>query len=254
MNRNIGIQIIKEFKDNIIKNFNAMGLSDMGYAIEFVFMIDPSFAEEIINVDLLVDYKLGSTSTSLLEVEMFLRDLDLIRKTERRLYHHRDINWLQVCIDFLDRNWTQIKSIFERDKDKESVETTLGFISRISHLDINRGKEAVNLAKGSYLISRLNEIEGLNELSSAIYCIEDIYPEFKNLILIEFVKVIENEIKIDGIYSVAYFFGGLIKDSNILENGKGTLIQILNLMDINIMKTMKESSVYPFCMFGELGI
>jgi hypothetical protein len=254
MNKYIGIGIIKEFKDNIKKNFNEIDLNDIGYAIKFIFEIDPSFAEEIINADRLVDRIFGLPSTSLFELRMYLQDLDLIRKTERRLYPGRGTNWLQVCIKFLDRNWTQIKGIIDRDKEEESIDTILSCISRLSHLDIDKGREVVNLARESYIISRLSEIEGLNELREAIYTIEDIYPDFRNLILEEFVKVIEKEIKIDGIYSVAYFLGCLFKDSNILENGKRTLIQILNLMDKNIIKTMKESSVYPFCTFVELGI
>jgi hypothetical protein len=254
MNKDIGFRIIEEFKGNIINNFKEMDLFEMGSTIEFIFEINPSFAEEIINTDNLFKYRLGLMSTKLSDLAMFLIDLDLIGKTERRQYQDRATNWLQEAQKFLDRNWTYIKAIIERDKEEESIGVILRCISYISHLDAHRAKEAASLAGESYIISRLNEIKDLSELRYTIYDVEYIYPEFKNLILREFAKFIEKYIKINGIYSVAYIFGKIIKDSNMLENREKTFIQISNLMDENIIKTMKESSVYPFCTFGDMGI
>ena len=252
MNTSIGLRIINDHKENIIKYLCEMSLEDIGYTMEFIFEINPHFAEKIIKTDHLIDEKLVSASLS--DVTWFFQDLNIIQKTERTLYPQRDTNWLPACVEFLHKNWITFKSILERDKESESVRTTLSFISHISHIDIRKGNEANELAGQSYIISRLNEIENLGELRYAIFSIEYISPEIKDLILAEFAKFIEAEIAANGVFSVAYFFGCIFKDSNLIENDKKTLIQLLDHIDKDIIKTMKQSSIYPFCLFAELGI
>ena len=252
MNKNIGIGIINDHKDNIIKYFCEMGLEDIGYTMEFLFEINPHFAEEIIKTDHIFEEKLVSASLS--DATWFFQDLNNIKEIERKLYPQRGTNWLSACVEFLHKNWITFKSILERDKESESIRTMLSFISFISRIDICKGNEASELAGQSYIISRLNEIDDLRELRYAIFSSEYICPEFKDLILAEFAKFIEAEIAANGVFSVAYFFGYLFRDSNLIENDKKTLIQLLEHIDKDIIKTMKQSSIYPFCLFAELGI
>ncbi|RQW80555.1 MAG: hypothetical protein EHM14_04390 [Methanothrix sp.] len=250
MDKNIGAGIINEFKANIIRDFSKMSFDNIGYCMEFLFEINPCFAEEIIRSEHLIGEILVHASLS--DTTGFLRDLNLIREIERKLYPQRGTNWLQACIEFIDKSWITLRSTLERDKEEEPIRTIISFISYISHIDMCKGMEAGNLVGKSYIISRLNEINSLSELRYAIFSIEHAYPELKDLILTEFVKFIESEIAANGIFSVAYFFGSLFKDSNLLENDKETIIQIVNRMDKDIVKTMKQSSIYPFCNFVEL--
>lgn len=214
-------------------------------------MMNPYFATEIIKTNDLVEERFASASLS--DVTGFFQYLNLIRKMERRSCSQKG-DWLRGCVELMHKNWATLKYILERDKEQEPIGIILSFISYVSHLDSSRGIEAGNLVGQSYIISRLNEINSLSELRYAIFSIEHVYPELKDLTLKEFAKFIENEISINGVFSVAYFFGCLFKDSNLLENDKETIVQILNLVDIDIIKTMKQSSIYPFCLFAELGI
>jgi hypothetical protein len=252
IDKNIGIKIINNYKDNIIKYLSEITLGDIEYFLEFLFRINPHFAEEIIKVDRSIDRRLISANLS--DVTWFFCSLNNIQEMERTLYPQRDTNWLHACVDFLNRNWRTIKSVLERDKKSESIRTILSFISHISKIDICKGREAGNIVGHAYLISHIDEINGLNELRYSIFSIENIYPELKDLILAEFVVLIESEISANGVLSMAHFFGCLFKDSKLHKNEKETIIQLLHLMDKDIIETMKQSSIYPYYLIAELGI
>jgi len=251
MDKEVGAKIIDEFEDEIIKNINELDHWVIGDILLFIFEISPHLSEIIIGDRSFEDYL---KSLNLIDLTKFLQDLNRIRRIEQKLYPTRDTNWLQVCTKFLNRNMNSMKQIMERDKNRERIDTILSCISAICYINKDEGRKIVNLIGESFIISRLNEIENLTELRYAIFGIEHIYSEFKLEILKEFTESIESKIEINGIYSVAYFFGSLFKDSKMLDNDKETLLQILNLMDKNIIKTMKESSLYPFCEFIYLGI
>lgn len=252
MDKNIGGQIINDYKDKIIEHFDKINPYLIGKEISFIFEIDPNLAAEIINMDSLIMDILDPLNIECLM--SFLNDINLIRWIERNVHNDRNTNWIQVCMNFLNRYMINIKNIIERDKEIADIYTIMSCISHICYISNDHGREIAGQIGETYIISRLNEIEDLSELRSSIYGAEYIYPELKILIMNEFAKFVEREIKTKGIYTVAYFFGGLFKDSNLLDNGKGTLIQLLILMDTNIIKTMKESSIYPFCEFKDLGI